>query len=433
MNTRPAFSEALAEPEASLPRESASPAPGSTGRPWSDTTRRARPVGSLLVALFLQFAPLVRTLEPAVVGVLQPVFLLLRWATAAAAVAGGAHALSGATGLTTASTVRGTNGVSISYRAGITSDAQGTAKSYSATGLPPGLTVTSRSGGIISGTPTTPGTYDSQITGWKNNPPSGNSFTATVTFTIVDVAPGISEPPQPRTVTEGASVTLTVTATGTGLIYRWLHEDLELANATGPSLTLNPVKFSDAGNYQVRVLNTGGSILSAKALLTVTPAIVPPVFTVLSPSPTVYEGETVTLSATATAKGTTPTLFWTFAGTPIPGATASPLVLPALTPAQTGTYRAIASANGLSSTSAPVVVSIAAPLRVQAIIPGASQVVVRSDAIAGRRYLLESAPTLTSAVWHSVARGAAVGTSIELTDPTPDPEFRIYRVRAESF
>lgn len=390
-------------------------------------------MGSLLVALFLQFAPLVRTLEPAVVGVLQPVFLLLRWATAAAAVAGGAHALSGATGLTSASTVRGTNGVSMSYRVGITSGEHGSAKSYSATGLPPGLTVTSRSGGIISGTPTASGVFNSRVTGWENNPPSGNSFTATVIFTIVDVAPGISTQPQPNTVTEGGSVTFTVVATGTSLTYRWLHDDLELANATGSSLTLNAVKLSDAGNYQVRVVNSGGSILSAKALLTVNPGAVPPVFTSLSPSPTVHETETVTLTATATAGATTPTLIWTLAGIPIPGATASPLVLPAITAAKAGTYRAVASANGLSTTSAPVVVSVVAPLRVQGITPGETQVVIRSDAISGRRYFLESAPIGTSTLWQPVADAVAAGTSIDLTDPMPDPEVRIYRVRVGSF
>lgn len=390
-------------------------------------------MGSLLVALFLQFAPLVRTLEPAVVGVLQPVFLLLRWATAAAAVAGGAHALSGATGLTSASTVRGTNGVSMSYRAGITSDTHGSGKSYSATGLPPGLTVTSRSGGIISGTPMAAGVFSSRVTGWQNNPPSGNSYTATVTFTIVDGAPGISVQPQPQTVTEGSSVTFTVTATGSGLTYRWLHDDLELANATGSSFTLNAVKPSDAGNYQVRVVNSGGSILSAKALLTVTPGAEPPVFTSVSPSPTVHEEETVTLTATATAGATTPTLIWTRAGNPIKGATASPLVLPAITAAKAGTYRAVASANGLSTTSAPIVVSVVSPLRLQGVTAGEAQVVVRSDAIVGRRYFLESAPIGTPALWQPVANAVATGTSIDLTDALPDPEVRIYRVRVESF
>lgn len=389
-------------------------------------------MGSLLVALFLQFAPLVRTLEPAVVGVLQPVLVLLRWATAAAAVAGGAHALSGATGLTSPSTARGTNGVSMSYRAGITSDISA-AKSYTARDLPPGLTLTSRTGGIISGTPTTSGVFSSQITGWKNNPPGGDSFTATVTFTIVDIAPGISVQPQPKTATEGGTVTFTVTATGTGLTYRWLHDDLELANATGSTLTLNPVKLSDAGNYQVRVVNTGGSLFSANALLTVNPGAVPPIFTALSLNQTVHEDETVTLTATATAGATTPTLIWTLAGTPIPGATASPLVLPAITPAKAGTYRAVASANGLSTTSAPVVVSVVAPLRLRGVTPGESQVVVRSDAIAGRHYFLESAPTGTSTHWQPVADAVAAGTSIDLTDPMPDPEVRIYRVRVESF
>jgi len=433
MNIRTAFSESLTEPQASVPWDQASPAPSPSRRSWSDTTRRARPVGSLLVALFLQFAPLIRTIEPAVVGVLQPVFLLLRWATAAAAVAGGAHALSGATGLTTPSTARGTNGVSMSYRAGITSDAHGAGKSYSATGLPPGLTVTSRSGGIISGTPNTAGTFSSRITGWENNPPGGNSYTATVTFTIVDVAPGISVQPQPRTVTEGGSVTFTVTGTGTGLTYRWLRDDLELANATASSLTINPVKLSDAGNYQVRILNSGGSILSAKALLTVNPGAVPPISTALSLNQMVHEGETVRLTATATAGSTTPTLIWTQDGTPVPGANASPFVLSTITPAKAGTYRAVASANGLSTTSGPVVVNVVPPLRILSVLPAPTKVEVNSGSILGRRYVLESTSLGTPTVWQPLTNAIADGTSIRLTDPLPDPNARIYRVRVEAF
>lgn len=392
---------------------------------------RGRSVSSLLVALFLQFAPLVRTIEPAVTGLLQPVFILLRWATAATAIAGGAHALSGATGLTTANTVRGTNGAPLNYRAGITSDSHGAAKSYSATSLPPGLTVSSRTGGIISGTPNRAGVYAARVTGWENSNATGNSYTATVTFTIVDLAPAISAQPQPATVTEGDPVTFSVTATGGTLTYRWLHDDLEIANATNATYSIAAAKLSDAGNYQVRIQNSGGTLFSAKVLLTVNPGAKPPTFTALSPNVIAHEGESTILSATATAPGAAPTLAWSFEGNPLPNATGNTLSLTQLTPANAGAYRAIATANGLSVTSAPIAVVVTSALRIANTVTDASGLTVTLSTVNGRRYLLESASDPTATLWQTRAQATASGASLQLTDPDLTAETRFYRVRTE--
>jgi len=393
---------------------------------------RGRSVSSLLVALFLQFAPLVRTIEPAVTGLLQPVFILLRWATAATAIAGGAHALSGATGLTSPNTVRGTNGVPLAaYRAGITSDSHGAARSYSATGLPPGVTVTSRTGGNIGGTPTRAGVYAARVTGWQNNNATGNSFTATVTFTIVDPAISISAQPQPSTVTEGDPVTFSVAATGGTLTYRWLHDDLEIANATNATYSIAATKLSDAGNYQVRIQNSGNTLFSAKALLTVNPGAQPPTFTALSPNVTAHEGESTILSATATAPGTVPTLAWSFEGNLIPSATGNTLSLTQLTPAKAGAYRAIATANGLSVTSAPIAVVVTSALRIANTVTDANGLTVTLSTVNGRSYLLESASDPTATLWQTRAQATATGASLQLTDPDLTAETRFYRARAE--
>ena len=392
---------------------------------------RGRSVSSLLVALFLQFAPLVRTIEPAVTGLLQPVFILLRWATAATAIAGGAHALSGATGLTSPNTVRGTNGVPLAaYRAGITSDSHGAAKSYSATGLPPGVSI-GRIGGAVSGTPTRAGVFAARVTGWENNNATGNSFTATVTFTIVDPAISISAQPQPATVTEGGPVTFSVAATGGTLTYRWLHDDLEIANATNATYSIAAAKLSDAGNYQVRIQNSGNTLFSAKALLTVNPGAQPPTFTALSPNVTAHEGESTILSATATATGTVPTLAWSFEGNLIPSATGNTLSLTQLTPAKAGAYRAIATANGLSTTSAPIAVVVTSALRIANTVTDANGLTVTLSTVNGRRYLLESASDPTATLWQTRAQATANGASLQLTDPDLTAETRFYRVRTE--
>ena len=386
-----------------------------------------RKIPALLMALFLQFAPLVRTIEPAVAGVLQPVLLLLRWASAATAVAGGAHALSGATGLVTATTVRATNGIATTSRAQITSNDHGNAQSYSATGLPPGILVTSSTAGIISGTPTQAGTFSTLVTGWENSNRTGRSYTASVTFTVVETAPTITSPPASTNILEGRSVTLSVTATGTSLAYRWLHNGIEIPTGTSATLTLNPVKLSDAGDYQVRVQNTGGAILSATAKLTVTPAAIPPTFTVQPNGRSVHTGENLTLTANATAASGSVTYSWTKDGAVIPGTNPS-LVLNALSAAQAGSYRAIATANALSATSAPAVVTVVGPLSTS-VVPASAGFKVQINSIAGRQYFLESATDPAAASWTPVANSNAAGASLQLTDTNNTPEVRLYRAR----
>ena len=388
-----------------------------------------RKLPSLAVAVFLQFAPLLRTVEPAMLGVLQPVFILLRWASAAAAVAGGAHALSGATGLVTATSVRGTNGVSLSYRAQITSPVHGSARSYSATALPPGVLVTSSTAGIISGTPTASGTFSARVTGWQNGNTTGNNYTAILTFTIVDNPPVVSVQPAPLTVTEGGVATLAVTATGTSLTYRWIRDGIELPSATNTTLTLSPVKLSDAGQYQVRVQNSGGSVLSSLARLTVNAAATPPVFTTSPSGKTVHPGESLALTAvaTVTTPGVSPTYAWTRDGVAVPGNSGT-LVLNAITASQAGSYRAIASANGLSTTSAPAVVTVVGNLLATTPAVGTTGFSIRINAAQGRRYFLERAND-PAASWTPVTDKPATGATLDLTDPDVTATARFYRVK----
>ncbi len=391
----------------------------------------ARKLPSLMAALFLQFAPLLRTVEPAMTGVLQPVFVLLRWFSAASAVAGGAHALSGATGLVTSAAVRGTNGVSMSYRVQITSDVHGTAKSYSAMGLPPGVVVSSSTGGIISGSPSSPGTFSAQVTGWEFSNRTGDSYTATVTFTVVDGPPVISVQPLPQTVNEGGVATFSVTATGSALTYRWLRDGLELAGATSSTLTLNPVKLGDAGLYQVRVQNSGGSIFSSQARLTVNPVVAAPVFVTLPDGKTVHRGESVALVAVATVEGGTPAYAWTRDGAPVSGGDGGTLVLNDIAATQAGAYRAIATANGLSTTSAPAAVVVMGDIRLDPPALSESGLFLRANAIPGRRYLLERAADPAAATWTTVTDLVSTGATVDLLESNTANPAAFYRVRVE--
>ena len=82
---------------------------------------------------------------------------------------------------------------------------------------------------------------------------------------------------QPRMVSVGVggSATFTVVASGEGLTYQWLGpggvalSDMpgEIAGATTSTLQIFNIQSNDAGSYQVRVSNTGGSVTSDPASL----------------------------------------------------------------------------------------------------------------------------------------------------------------------
>jgi hypothetical protein len=97
--------------------------------------------------------------------------------------------------------------------------------------------------------------------------------------------PTIVTQPQSQTVSQGANVTFSVTATGTApLFYQWLKDGSPIATGTNsPTLRLLNVSFTDAGAYSVVVSNSEGSVTSAEAILTVV-FNSPPMVTLLSPT-----------------------------------------------------------------------------------------------------------------------------------------------------
>ncbi len=87
---------------------------------------------------------------------------------------------------------------------------------------------------------------------------------------LVFPAPSITAQPASHVVASGTTAVVDVAAEGESLRYQWMHEDTEIAGATGRQLVLADVAASHAGAYRVRVSNSGGSVLSGSATLTVT-------------------------------------------------------------------------------------------------------------------------------------------------------------------
>jgi hypothetical protein len=173
-------------------------------------------------------------------------------------------------------------------------------------------------------------------------------------------APVITAQPASQTVTAGANVTFTVSATGTApLSYQWMKGGVNISGATTATLTLSGVTTASAGSYTVRVSNSAGSVTSAAATLTVNVAASAPAITTQPASQTVSAGANVTFTVSAT--GTAPLSYqWMQGGVNISGATTATLTLSSVTTADAGSYSVLVRNSVGSITSAAATLTVSA-------------------------------------------------------------------------
>jgi hypothetical protein len=134
--------------------------------------------------------------------------------------------------------------------------------------------------GVITWTPTqaqAPGTntITTQVTD-NGVPPLSATNSFLVIVTQSNTPPVITSQPVSITNNAGTTATFSVTATGSSMSYQWIKNATNnlgnggnISGATTSSLTISSVTASDAGSYSVLVTNSGGSVLSAPATLTV--------------------------------------------------------------------------------------------------------------------------------------------------------------------
>ena len=114
--------------------------------------------------------------------------------------------------------------------------------------------------------------------------PVGIALDAVGTLYVVDSASfrlgvassqvAVTVQPPSQTVAAGATIALTVTATGgEPLRYQWQKNGTNIAGATGSSLALPNVQASDAATYTVAVANSLGTVTSVGAVLSVVAAL----------------------------------------------------------------------------------------------------------------------------------------------------------------
>ncbi len=175
-------------------------------------------------------------------------------------------------------------------------------------------------------------------------------------------AASITLQPQSQAVAAGSSAVFTVAATGFGsLSYQWRFNGVNLAGATGTSLTLANVQPANVGSYTVVVTNSLGSATSTAATLTVW---VPPVIATQPQSRTNGVGTVATFSVLAT--GTEPLGYqWQYGGVNlanngrITGATTDVLQIADVQTGDAGAYRVVVSNAGgvVTSTAASLTVT----------------------------------------------------------------------------
>ena len=384
----------------------------------------------------LHLAPLMRVAVAESTVAASPLLAVLRWLTGAAAVAGAFHGVSGATGLTITqgtakvTSVTTTNGLQAAgFRMSIVSSIHGTAASYTFRNLPTGLTGSLQ--GVVTGIPTQSGPFTATVTGWQNAGGRGDNYSTTFSITVLDQAPAVVTPPSGKAVSVGDPVTFTATVTGTGLTYRWLKDDIELAAPAGTaaSYVIAAAKLTDAGRYKLRVINTGGVVVSAEAVLTVTqagPTIVTPPH-----GQEVHAGEAVTFAVVATS-GSTLGYQWLKGTQPIPNATSSTLTLSSVALGDAGSYTVAVTSGGATVTSASAALKVDAGLEaVFGAVAADGTATILVNTIVGRSYVLEEALDLAG-IWSPATAVTATGTTTTMSSSPASGsgvENRFWRIR----
>jgi hypothetical protein len=223
--------------------------------------------------------------------------------------------------------------------------------------FPPGLTLAAS--GLISGTPTTVGNYTFTITATNGT----RTANAQVTIDVLPAPPTVGAvSPASTSLCPGGSVTLSVSASGTGtLTYQW-YRDTTAVGTNSNQYSVTGATTADDGSYSCKVTNAGGTTTSSS-----------PGAVSVDAGPTINSGQPADASITA---GTSTTLTvtaggnglhyqWWQVGTPdtAVGTDAANFTTPALT-TTTAYYVVVTDSCSLSVTSRTATVTVGASMPV---------------------------------------------------------------------
>ena len=179
--------------------------------------------------------------------------------------------------------------------------------------------------------------------------------------TIVATVPAPALPPQitaqpaPQTVTEGQTASFSVTATGTPTpTYQWRKNGTPIGGALSSTYTTPATTLADNGAlFTVAVTNSGGTVVSNSALLTVNPAVT----VTVSPKPvTLLTGGQAIFTAAVTGTANTAVTWSLSGGGALSGSTATTTTYTAPATAGTATVTATSQASPSRSDFATITI-----------------------------------------------------------------------------
>lgn len=152
--------------------------------------------------------------------------------------------------------------------------------------------------------------------------------------------PFIASSPQTRVAVEGDAVSLTVTASGAGLLgYQWRLNGTDVPGATNATLQFDFISVADEGDYDCLVSNPGGAAISARTRISV---LAPPEVLIPPASITNRFGSNVVF--TVIARGSEPLHFqWRLNGVNLSGETNASLLRNNIRLADDGEYDVLIS------------------------------------------------------------------------------------------
>ncbi|MDX2189002.1 MAG: LamG-like jellyroll fold domain-containing protein, partial [Bacteroidota bacterium] len=92
---------------------------------------------------------------------------------------------------------------------------------------------------------------------------------ALVSGTFSYLTPTITGITFSQTVCSGVTIPLSVTVSGSGLVYQWCKDGVNISGATSSTLTLSGITFTSAGVYSVLITSLGGNLTSGGISLSV--------------------------------------------------------------------------------------------------------------------------------------------------------------------
>ena len=336
--------------------------------------------GTLLVAL-LQRTPAVRIAATAGDYVLAaPATAVLKSAVATLGALGALHSMAGATAYSSsipepAALAAGTNATIVFSITG--SPAQ--PGSWTVGGsVPPGMVFRALGGGgagvtsgiintsiiQLSGTPTTAGSFQLSIIGWRGGNGTLDRFTFSYLVNVagsVSAAPVIITQPVSRTVAAGQPASFTTAATGSPApTFQWFRNAVAIPGATADVFTLAATAPADAGTYTLVATNLAGNATSNAVTLTITGGVATLPVVITQP---VSLARAVGASAAFTVAATgSPAIQWRKNGVNIPGATAATLAFAAVAATDTASYDAVLTNSAGTEFSATAALIVSGPL-----------------------------------------------------------------------